>query len=552
MLPTKLLKLRLTRIAKGSDHLSTQDKLMLVSMESPDLSANFFLRLFKMSLPKQWDFQHETEEDIVYSSQLIKLIEDEFISAYESHARKHAWYEQCLRYQLNFIVQQPTKSQLNTYLRQLEKCLDQPAKIDLLTYFQQHYPSPQHALALAKSYAGAQQYTSAIQYYEWAFSQATQRNEVAFYGYINCLLNRNQAEYQPYVSDAAYAVDLLCKFEKLIKQKTYIKTLQRAVSLALPPMVLQTQVTETNILTDMGRGLNSLGKSLGSLWGGRDAHIPYNKDVINHAPQLLSHTIICTSLLEAERLQDALQRLLIDTEYPMGSSAQLLVNLWQQMQDQPDILKILATPNQHKQLVEQLVALKPIDETQLDLGQIDTILEQGILPYLGELRINKQHPQRHELYEQREVIVKEMTEFAIWFQQMVLKPYLEKQIKQLQYIQPLLIGVFNEITLTSVLFAYQFEIKQRAQDLFDWIQQKLEKGNSFEQMQVAWVALREISGLNIQEAQERIQHIEKALQLYKEIRLRQIQLTPQEHEETVPQDDHVEEQNENSTTHLNP
>ena len=42
MLPTKLLKLRLARIEKGEGHLSTQDKLMLVSMESPDLSANFF------------------------------------------------------------------------------------------------------------------------------------------------------------------------------------------------------------------------------------------------------------------------------------------------------------------------------------------------------------------------------------------------------------------------------------------------------------------------------------------------------------------------------
>lgn len=45
MLSTKILKLRLSRIAKGKEHLSTQDKLMLVSMESPDLSANFFLKL---------------------------------------------------------------------------------------------------------------------------------------------------------------------------------------------------------------------------------------------------------------------------------------------------------------------------------------------------------------------------------------------------------------------------------------------------------------------------------------------------------------------------
>ena len=77
MLSTKILKLRLSRIAKGKEHLSTQGKLMLVSMESPDLSANFFLRLFKVSLPKQWKFQHQTDEDILYTSQLIKLIENQ-------------------------------------------------------------------------------------------------------------------------------------------------------------------------------------------------------------------------------------------------------------------------------------------------------------------------------------------------------------------------------------------------------------------------------------------------------------------------------------------
>ena len=137
MLPTKLLKLRLSRIAKGKEHLSTQDKLMLVSMESPDLSANFFLRLFKMSLPKEWKFRHETEEDILYSTQLIQLVEDEFIPAYETHARKYAWYEQCLMYRLNFITPQPTQQQINLYLRQLDLCLDQQPKLDLLHHFQQ-------------------------------------------------------------------------------------------------------------------------------------------------------------------------------------------------------------------------------------------------------------------------------------------------------------------------------------------------------------------------------------------------------------------------------
>ena len=153
MLPIKILKLRLARIAKGEGHLSTQDKLMLVSMESPDLSANFFLRLFKVSLPKQWKFQHETDEELLYISQLIQLIENEFIPSYESHARKYAWYEQCLMYKLNFLVPQPTQQQINTYLRQLDRCLDQQPKIDLLHYLQEKYPSAKitHRLDMATS-----------------------------------------------------------------------------------------------------------------------------------------------------------------------------------------------------------------------------------------------------------------------------------------------------------------------------------------------------------------------------------------------------------------
>ena len=201
MLPTKILKLRLSRIQKGKEHLSTQDKLMLVSMESPDLSANFLLRLFKMSLPKQWKFHSETEEDVLYTRQLIQLIENEFIPAYEFHARKHAWYEQCLEYQLNFLVTEPNQQQINHYLRQLDQCLDQQPKLDLLRYFYQQYPTVQHATALAKSYAGAAEYSKAIELYEWAAQQSTQRNEVAFYSYIECLIQRNQSEYKKGISD---------------------------------------------------------------------------------------------------------------------------------------------------------------------------------------------------------------------------------------------------------------------------------------------------------------------------------------------------------------
>lgn len=532
MLPTKLLKLRLARIEKGEGHLSTQDKLMLVSMESPDLSANFFLRLFKMSLPKQWKFQHETEEDILYVSQLIQLIENEFIPSYESHARKHAWYEQCLMYRLNFITPQPTQQQINIYLRQLDLCLDQQPKLDLLHHFQQQYPSAQHAVALAKSYAGAGQYSQAIELYEWAVQQSAQRNEVAFYGYIDCLLQRNQPVYKPQVSDVDYAVELLNQYRKPIDQKSHTRLLQRAVSLLLPPDILQTRATETNILADVGRGLNSLGKSLGGILGGRELHLPYSQDVIGSAPQLLMDQTILANLVYSHNMQVALKRILNpenDLAITQDHAEQQLGRLWLAVQANPDILKLL---NQPEQLTTTLTNTKALHQTNLNLGSIQTILEQGLMAYLGDIRLDKHHPERTALYEQRDVVVAEMIAFAEWFHQDVLKIYLEQQSTRLQHIQGLLREQTIETTLASGLFAYQFEQQHRTQDLFNWMQQKLEKGNDFDRMQVAWAALREIVHFQFDEAKEKIELLQQALDKYKTIRLEQVWVRPEQPETT--------------------
>lgn len=525
MLPTKILKLRLSRIQKGKEHLSTQDKLMLVSMESPDLSAHFLLRLFKVSLPKQWKFKHETAEDILYTTQLIQLLEDELIAAYEFHARKYAWYEQCLIYQLNHITLQPNQQQINGYLRQLDQCLDQQPKIDLLNHFQTIYPSAQHAIALAKSYAGATQYTQAIEQYEWAAQQSSQRNEIAFYGYIDCLLSRNQSEYQPQVSDVEFAIDLLFKYAKPIDQKTYVKLLQKAISLLLASAILKTRATETNILADVGRGLNSLGKSLNGMLGGRESHIPYSQEIIANAPQLLSEQMILASLPQSYAMQNALQRILKDASATEQTDwVQRLEQLWLSIQTDPDVLKLLTQPVQSHAFITA-IELKPYQhKTSLDIGKLQIILEQGLMAYLGDVRLNKQHPERAVLYNQRDAVVNEMTMFALWFQQEVLKPYLEQQNTQLQQVQRLLVGTLDEIALSSGLLALQFEIQKRAQDLFDWIQQKLEKNNDAEKVQAAWVALRELSNLNLDIGQTRIQQMELQLEQYQMIRLSQIQL----------------------------
>ncbi|MFW2152031.1 hypothetical protein [Acinetobacter gyllenbergii] len=520
MLSTKILKLRLSRIQKGKEHLSSQDKLMLVTMQSPDLSAHFLLRLFKVTLPKQWQFRHENDEDLLYASQLIELIEGELLSAYESHARKYAWYEQCLVYRLNFIETQPNQQHINGYLRQLDRCLDQQPKIDLLHYFQRHYPSAQHAIALAKAYAGAAQYSQAIEYYEWAAQQSPQRNETAFYAYIDCLLSRNQPEYLSQLSDVEYALHLLLHHLKPIDQKNQAQRLQRAVSLLLPESILRTRASNTNLLADMGRGLNSLGKSLNGIFGAKPSHIPYSRDVIATAPQLLTAQRVLTSLVQQNTMQAAWQRFL---EQGTSSTEQVdlpLTCLWQAIQQNAEILCLLRQPVQYEVLLTQLTPIESKSNYDFDLGHIQIILQQGLMAYLGDIRLNKQHPERNALYEQRDVVVQDMIAFAVWFNQEVLAAYLQQQSQQFEQVRNGL-RLLDVSALSSGLFALQFEMQKRVQDLADWMALKLVKGSEFEQMQAAWVALRELPNFGI--GQEKVQQLESALAHYKALRFSQMQ-----------------------------
>lgn len=523
MLPTKILKLRLSRIQKGKQHLSTQDQLMLVTSESPDLSANFLWRLFKLVLPKQWKFHHENDEDILYTTQLIQLIEDEFIAAYSTHARKYGWYEQCLMYQLNFVVPQPTQQQINGYLRQLEQCLDQQPKIELLHYFQHYSPCALHANALAKAYACAGQYTQAMTYFEWAAQHATQFNEVAFYAYIECLLKRNQPEYQPQVSDIEYAIDLLVRYQKPIDQKAYRNILQQAVSLLLPESILHTRATATSVMADAGRSLNALGKTLNSLWGGREHHLPFSQEVIASAPQLLTEQSMVEGLAQAKSMQHALQQCFEkQAHHPFINDSSLLQSLWQAMQHDPAILELLVQPAQYDQLMKRLQQRTSQRKDAICSENIQLILQQGLMAYLGEVRLDKQHPERDALYAQYDRVVTEMTAFARWFYADMLLPYLEQQIQLFQRVHDLCLPL-KETALSSGLFALQFEMQQRVQDLASWMQYKLEKGHTFEHVQVAWVALRELSNFEQSLAHQKVQRIELALEQYKVIRLSQIQ-----------------------------
>jgi hypothetical protein len=146
------------------------------------------------------------------------------------------------------------------------------------------------------------------------------------------------------------------------------------------------------------------------------------------------------------------------------------------------------------------------------------------MQFLGDFRLDKQHAERPALYEQRDIVVNEMVSFAHMFQKNILEPYLVKQRYCSQQLQLNWMGKLNEIALSSGLFAYQFKAEQRAQALFDWMQQKLEKGNDFDKMQAAWVALREVGHLERGDIQEKLVSIEIVLEKYKQLRLNQMLL----------------------------
>ena len=69
------------------------------------------------------------------------------------------------------------------------------------------------------------------------------------------------------------------------------------------------------------------------------------------------------------------------------------------------------------------------------------------------------------------------------------------------------------------------------------MQQKLEKGNDFYRMQAAWVALREIVYFQLEEAKEKIELLQQALEKYKTIRLEQVWVRPEQPETTSIKED---------------
>lgn len=241
-----------------------------------------------------------------------------------------------------------------------------------------------------------------------------------------------------------------------------------------------------------------------------------------------------SSLVQQNTMQVAWQHLLEQNTASTGPADLPLTYLWQAMQQNAEILCLLQQPVHHEELLAQLTPIESKPKPAFDLGYIQMILEQGLMAYLGDIRLNKQHPEREALYEQRDVLVQEMIAFAVWFNQEVLAPYLQQQSQQFEQVRNGL-RLLDASALSSGLFALQFEMQKRAQDLADWMTLKLVKGNEFDQMQAAWVALRECS--NFGGGQEKVQRLESTLEQYKTLRSSQILVTAIENEQQLKQVD---------------
>lgn len=303
---------------------------------------------------------------------------------------------------------------------------------------------------------------------------------------------QRQQQYRADVSDVAYAIDLLCRYKKPIDQKAYRKTIQNAVTAFLPPATLQSRAVETHVLADVGRSLNAIGKSMGGIFGSKNVDIPYSQQVIESAPKLLMDSHIVESLIQSDLMQAAMQRLCGSSSIEQTVSTHLLGNLWLLLSQNNQALSLVTQSLQSNQLHELLNDHQLKTTSSLELGDIQTILDQGLVAYLGDARLDKHHPERSILYAQRDELVAEMIGLAIWFQQTILYPFADQQARQLQEMQKHLGEQLNDMTLSSGLFAYQYEKQQRAQDLCVWLQRKLDKGTEFEKIQAAWVSLKGI------------------------------------------------------------
>ncbi|WDM39569.1 glycine zipper family protein [Acinetobacter nosocomialis] len=366
----KLLKVRLDRIKTQKHTLTPEDMLMLVTQEKADLNSGFFSRLFSVTIPQKWEFSINSSEEIGVALELVELIETVFIPHYQGHAKNYAWLEQCILFKLKHQASMNISELVSRYLSKIEKSEHLQISREILKILFEREPSNAVIKAQAIVYKRSQIYTSAIEKFEYYFEHCSYQ-ETLYFDYLECLIMRKNVIYNQEkgeFGDLQYAVYLLCSIDDAKDRALQGNLLNRAITALLPEDVIATRPEDTNFLADMGRGLNSFSKGVGTFFGGRDSQIPYSEGIIASAPKLLKNKKIVECLNQNQKAQKELEKILSDQGLKVGvgltASAYSLGLIWDYAHIDPSVLDALSFAS--KGNPENLNTLQDISANTLD------------------------------------------------------------------------------------------------------------------------------------------------------------------------------------------
>lgn len=145
------------------------------------------------------------------------------------------------------------------------------------------------------------------------------------------------------VSDAQYAMNLMLNHTKA--ENINLKECNEIAEQIIAPIVKKGRGEPTNILGDIGRGLRSFGKGIGTALGGRQSDIPYSQAIIDSVPKMLDLGVVNDELNKSVGIEQELSELLLKSEqnnvdWAMGLSVSASM-LWTYSQIDSSVLNAL-------------------------------------------------------------------------------------------------------------------------------------------------------------------------------------------------------------------
>lgn len=153
-------------------------------------------------------------------------------------------------------------------------------------------------------------------------------------------------------------------------------------------------------------------------------------------------------------------------------------------------------------------------------GPVGVALAGGLGAYIGGVAgsAGANSMNREKLCDQRDIVVNLLVQFSSWFTQNLLNYRVKVLQDQLGKFEHYLSNDREAyIELSSTLFSYQFEMYSRALDLQHWLMLKIQQGNDMEKVQAGWVALNASSSFMSTTLRQKVQEINRELEIYKQL-----------------------------------